>query len=97
MYVVETQKTRSGKKKGEKTRPYRFGDFDILAVNLQPITGEWDRFAFTLGTWLLPRDKEPNLIATLQPVPVAPDSFWTDDLRQCVEWFLSKTAKKLYS
>src|SRR5271157_4850351 len=46
LYVVEVQKTRSGKKRqseptrarssgDESTRPYRFGDFDILAVNMQ--------------------------------------------------------------
>ena len=36
IHVVEVQKTRSGQKKGLKTRPYRYGDFDILAVNLHP-------------------------------------------------------------
>jgi hypothetical protein len=41
-YVAETQKTRSGKRKGIHTRPYRFGEFDILAVSLAPATGTWD-------------------------------------------------------
>src|SRR6267378_3589891 len=40
---VEVQKTRSGNAGGEATRPYRFGDFDILAVNLHPSTGDWNR------------------------------------------------------
>jgi hypothetical protein len=48
MYAVEVQKTRSGEKKGQKTRPYRFGDFDILAVNLHPTTGDWKRFVYTV-------------------------------------------------
>jgi hypothetical protein len=97
MYVVEVQKTRSGEKDGEKTRPYRFGDFDILAVNLHPATGSWERFAFTVGSWLLPRAKEPRLIEIFQPVPTTPDEFWTDDLGRCIEWFLAGTQKRLYS
>ena len=36
IHVVEVQKTRSGQEKDLKTRPYRYGDFDILAVNLHP-------------------------------------------------------------
>jgi hypothetical protein len=97
IYVVEVQKTRSGEKGGEKTRPYRFGDFDILAVNLHRATGRWERFAFTVGSWLLPRAKEPNLIEIFQPVPIAPDQYWTDDLSRCIKWFLDGSAKRLYS
>jgi hypothetical protein len=98
MYVVEVQKTRSGKKKdGKNTRPYCFGDFDILAVNLHPGTGDWERFAFTVGSWLLPRAEESDLIEIFQPVPITPDEYWTDDLGRCIEWFLAGTAKRLYS
>jgi hypothetical protein len=97
IYVVEVQKTRSGEKAGEKTRPYRFGDFDILAVNLHPATERWERFAFTVGSWLLPRAREPNLIEIFQPVPITPDEYWTDDLNHCIEWFLSGTQKQLYT
>ena len=39
LFVVETQKTRAGKKGDKQTRPYRYGDFDILAVSLSPSTG----------------------------------------------------------
>jgi hypothetical protein len=97
IYVVEVQKTRSGEKDGEKTRPYRFGDFDILAVNLHPATGRWERFAFTVASWLLPRAKDTNLIEIFQPVPITPDEYWTDDLSHCIEWFLSGTQKQLYT
>ena len=97
LYVVEVQKTRSGQKDGEKTRPYRFGDFDILAVNLHPATGDWERFAFTVGSWLLPRPKNTTLIEIFQPVPNTPDEYWTDDLNRCMEWFLSGTQKRLYT
>jgi hypothetical protein len=78
-------------------RENRFGDFDILAVNLHPATGSWERFAFTVGSWLLPRAKEPLLIEIFQPVPITPDEFWTDDLGRCIEWFLAGTQKRLYS
>ncbi|HEY8484647.1 MAG TPA: hypothetical protein VIL13_08565 [Longimicrobiales bacterium] len=37
LFIVETQRTRTGKgRQGENTRPYRFGEFDILAVSLHP-------------------------------------------------------------
>ncbi len=68
-YDVEVQKTRTGKKRipsaaapsaGKQapinpvdTRPYPFGAFDILAVNMQPATKKWSEFRFTLGSWLL--------------------------------------------
>lgn len=97
LYVVEVQKTRTGKKNGEDTRPYRFGDFDILAVNLHPSTGDWKRFMFTVGTWLLPREQGSTLIQIMEPVPIRPDEYWTDDLRECTEWFLAGNQKTLYS
>lgn len=96
MYVVEVQKTRSGEKDGAKTRPYHFGDFDILAVSLHPVTSNWERFAFTVGSWLLPRATDPSLIEIFQPVPFDPDEFWTDDLHTCIQWFLSGEKKKIY-
>ena len=97
IHVVEVQKTRSGEKKGQKTRPYRYGDFDILAVNLHPSTGDWSRFIFTVGNWLLPSKKQQELIETFQPVPGRPDEYWTDDLSRCIEWLLGGTEKRLYS
>lgn len=57
MYVAEVQKTRGGidLQTGEDTRPYRFGEFDILAVNMHPSAGDWNTFLYTLSKWLLPR------------------------------------------
>ena len=97
MYVVEVQKTRSGNRQGRATRPYRYGDFDILAVNLHPATTDWKRFVFTVGNWLLPRKAEPNLIEIFQPVPVVPDDSWTDNLNVCIEWFVEGSQRRLYS
>lgn len=99
-YVVEVQKTRTGKKKeklkeGEAeqvvdTRPYRFAEFEILAVSLWPSTGDWSKFRYTVGTWLIPRPSDPSLIAVMQPVAMAPDDKWTDDFPTVVEWLRSK-------
>lgn len=97
IYVVEVQKTRGGEKNGEKTRPYRFGDFDVLAVNLHPATGDWKRFAFTVGSWLLPRSSDANLIEIMQPVSATPDDFWTDDLNVCIDWLTAGGERRLYS
>ncbi|MFI5098175.1 MAG: hypothetical protein ACHQT6_09410 [Candidatus Acidiferrales bacterium] len=96
LVCVEVQKTRSGQSGGEATRPYRFGDFDILAVNLQPSTGDWNRFMFTPASWLLQRKADPDLIEIFQPVSLTPDSYWTDDLNTCIEWNRKKEPRKLY-
>jgi hypothetical protein len=107
LYVVEVQKTRSGKKTaiphfpdGEatvevqesitvQTRPYRFGDFDILAVSMQPSSGDWNNFRYTVASWLLPRAKDETLIEIFQPVASVPNDVWTDDLAICLDWFAS--------
>ena len=94
--MAEVQKTRSGEKGGKQTRPYHFGDFDILAVNLHPATGDWRRFMFTVGCWLIPRRQDETLIEIFQPVPVVPDQFWTDDLDRCIAWFLDGAKKRMY-
>jgi hypothetical protein len=86
-FVVETQKTRGGTKKGEATRPYRFGEFDILAVSMAPSTGRWDRFLCTVASWLLPDSSNPRQICKYQPVPPAPNVDWTDDMLTCIGWF----------
>ena len=79
-YVVEVQKTRTGTKfvsiqEGDtlkqtaiKTRPYAFGDFDILAVSMHPSSGDWSRFMYTVAAWLIPRQSDKNLIEIMQPV-----------------------------
>jgi len=88
-WVVEVQKTRNGVKNGVDTRPYRYGDFDILAVSLQPATGDWDQFLYTVGSWLLPREKDPNLINVMQPVSKTTNDDWTNNLETAIDWFFS--------
>jgi hypothetical protein len=107
-YEVEVQKTRSGKKRTPKglapsvdlqmitdTRPYPFGAFDILAVNMQPATKKWSEFRFTVGDWLLERPDSPSLIEIHQPVALIPDDAWTDNLNTCLDWFLEGEKKKI--
>lgn len=93
VFMTETQKTRTGNDGDEKTRPYRYGEFDILAVSMQPSTGKWDRYMYTLGRWLLP-GKKAGVVATMQPVSKVPNEFWTDDFRVAAHWFRLDDAGK---
>lgn len=87
VFMTETQKTRTGTDgEDNQTRPYRYGEFDILAVSMQPSTGKWDRYMYTLGRWLLAGKKDGEM-ATLQPVSRQPGEFWTDDFRTASQWF----------
>ncbi len=109
-FVVEVQKTRSGTKRKpkraadaksggtspEKTRPYQFGDFDIIAVNMQPSTHDWSRFMYTVGSWLMPRGGAKNLIEIMQPVSRNRSDAWTDSIEECISWFLSGQRKVVF-
>ena len=98
MYMVETQKTRSGKSsEGKKTRPYRFGDFDILAVSLHPSKGDWTNFIFTVADWLIPDASDASCIQTFQPVSPNPNDLWTNELLQVIRWFRSDDKKVVWS
>jgi len=94
-WVVETQKTRSGNKDGKKTRPYQFGEFDILAVSLQPSANIWNKFMYTISSWLIPHKENANFLRTLQPVSKIPDDEWTDNLETCIDWHFSNITKIL--
>lgn len=90
-YVCETQKTRTGKDKNQlDTRPYRFGEFDILSVCLHPSTGDWTKFIFSPAHTLIPKKGSPELIATFQPLPPTRQGNWTDSLEEAIEWHLEK-------
>lgn len=89
-YVVETQRTRGGKDKdGGETRPYRFGEFDILAVSMQPSSRNWKDFRYSLGNWLLPRLENDKLLLKFQPVPIQGNPAWTSDLKTVLDWHIS--------
>lgn len=78
-----------------KTRPYSFGDFDILAVNMHPSSGGWRNFRYTVASWLLPRSTDPKLIEIFQPVASTPNDVWSDDLATCLKWYESEEKRRI--
>jgi hypothetical protein len=68
------------------TTCYKTGEFDVLAVPLQPFTGKWS-YAFRLNetlprtTWRNYEDEDkPYLLATLVPITWPLGDDWTTDL-----------------
>ena len=78
-----------------KTRPYSFGDFDVLAVNMHPSSGSWKNFRYTVASWLLPRPADETLIEIFQPVAATPNDVWTDDLATCLKWLEAGTQHRV--
>ena len=84
-WIAECQKTRNGTDEtGSATRPYRFGEFDILAVCLHPSTNDWSKFMFIDSTKLFPRASDTTLIDIMQPVAPTTQGDWFDNLNDCV-------------
>jgi len=95
-FVVETQRTRTGRDANRgATRPYRFGEFDILAVSLHPSTNEWSNFIYTVGSWLRPRANDSSLLEVFQPIPDNPNEDWTDSLERSIAWLRSGTKRTI--
>lgn len=94
-YVVEVQKSRKGEKKGESTRPYRFGEFDILAVSLGPSQGHWSYFVYAVERWLLPDPRNPSHLLIYQPVSAVDNDSWTTDFARAVAWLRSGINKRI--
>ena len=87
VFMTETQKSRTGTDgDANPTRPYRYGEFDVLAVSMQPSSGAWDSYMYTLGRWLL-QGKTALEMATLQPVTKVAGEFWTSDFQVAAQWF----------
>ncbi|MGB8355625.1 MAG: hypothetical protein WCD79_17130 [Chthoniobacteraceae bacterium] len=82
--VVEVQRTRGGKRDGKDTRPYHFGEFDILAVCMEPSHSRWNSFLYIPTRWLKPRVKNPDLIHILQSVSLKSDEIWTDNFDEAI-------------
>ncbi len=99
MYVVETQKTRRGtaRKTGRATRPYRFGEFDLLAVAMYPSTTRWDTFLYTVANWLLPGRSDAAELLKYQPVATAPNDDWTDNIHTAIAWLRSGARKRIHA
>ncbi len=73
----------------EKTRPYSFRDFDVIAVNMHPSSRSWHDFRYTVASWLLPRADDSKLIGIIQPVASVANEVWTSNLLECLEWYQS--------
>lgn len=91
--VVEVQRTRTGKRDGEDTRPYRFDEFDILAVCMEPSHAQWNSFQYIPERWLIPRGGNSALIETMQSVALEPDAIWTSDFDEAVRRLRSGLAR----
>jgi hypothetical protein len=98
LFVAETQKTRGGIDAATKedTRPYRYGEFNILAISMHPSTGDWSSFMYTVSDWLIPQETDKTKMLKFQPVSPVVNVDWTDDFETCVKWFrkgIKKTIK----
>jgi len=83
MYVVEVQRTRGGERGGVKTRPYRFSEFDMLAVCMEPSAKNWHAFMYAPVRALRPDPLDDQIISKFQLVPAYPGrkgEMWTSDL-----------------
>ena len=87
LYVVEVQRTRGGldKATGEATRPYRFGEFDVLAVSMEVSTHDWKSFMYAPADLLQPDPADKLIIRKFQAVPPRPSGIWTDNLQKCLD------------
>lgn len=95
-FVVETQKTRAGSDGlGADTRPYRFSDFDILAVCMEASTGDWTQFRYVPARWLIPRPNDSNLMMKFQPVSLEENEDWTSRLEVAIERHLSGVVRTI--
>ncbi len=87
-YIVEVQRTRTGEKDGVSTRPYRFGEFDLLAVCMWASTGDWHSFLYVPAARLVADYRDKNIIKTLQPIPNyenGDSDVWTKNLTTALE------------
>jgi hypothetical protein len=85
VYVVETQRTRNGTHPdGTSSRPYRFHDFDILAVCLHASSGRWEDFIYCAAPDLLPRRTDETLLEVLQPIYFDRPGIWSRDFEMLV-------------
>lgn len=95
-YVVEVQRTRSGETAaGTGTRPYRFEEFDLLAVSLGAAKGRWRDFVYTVANWLLPDPANQAQILKYQPVSPERNGDWTTDFDEAADWFRSGRTKTI--
>jgi hypothetical protein len=85
-YTVEIQRTRGGKDStGGETRPYKFGEFDLLAVSMQASSGNWSDFMYCPAGLLKPDPKQTANIRKFQAIPQQPDTTWTNSIVEVLD------------
>jgi hypothetical protein len=85
-YTVEIQRTRGGKDStGADTRPYKFGEFDLLAVSMQASTGNWSDFMYAPAKLLQPDPKKSTDIRKFQAIPQQATGIWTNSLVEALD------------
>jgi hypothetical protein len=77
-YKVEIQKTRNAIG-GGPSRGYRLGHFDMLAACLFNHTGQW-AYLYIPAVLLKRREKAPDFLEIMQPVPKIKQSPWQESL-----------------
>jgi hypothetical protein len=99
LFVAETQKTRGGIDAASKedTRPYKYGEFNILAVSMHPSTGDWSSFMYTVSDWLISQEDDKTKMLKFQPVSSVDNEDWTSDFETCVNWFRKGIKKTIQS
>lgn len=71
--MVETQKTRMRGRGKARSRLYKYGDFDILAVSLWPATKKWEDFIYVPACKLSPAYRKPDSLAAWQTIQSTTD------------------------
>ncbi len=95
-FVVEVQRTRAGSDgKGGSTRPYKFGDFDLLGVSLGAARGKWSDFVYTVANWLIPDPADATWVLKFQPVAPGDNEDWTSDLKVAMGWVRERKLKQI--
>ena len=51
---------------------------------------------YTVGSWLSPRAGDDKTIEIMQPVSRNRSDVWTDDIEQCIQWYLSGEKKLVF-
>ena len=87
VYVVETQRTRNGTlPDGTPSRPYRFHEFDVLAVCLHASSGSWEDFIFCASGDLLARPLNREWLDVIQPIYLDRPQVWFRDFEALVAY-----------
>src|SRR5437762_10601444 len=55
----------------------------IFSRSMHPSTNDWNKFMYSVGSWLRPRPSDPDLLEVFQPIPQEANEDWTDAFCTC--------------